>query len=214
MADMPKTLVSARSLTLFSVAVLFLAWPGARPVRGQAPAPAAATHPQARSEQAAAAVQAPGAVAGVKNFTKIDDTISIGGALSPEAYAAIQQAGYKSVVNLRTDPEPGANLAEEQQAFDAEGIRYFHLPFSHSAPDAAPLDEFLKIVRDPANEPMMLHCATGARASMFWAAKRVMIDGWPADKAMNELPALSGHVAQPLRQFILDYLKSHGKARP
>ena len=37
---------------------------------------------------------------------------------------------------------------------------------------------------------MMLHCASGGRASMFWAVKRVMIDGWTVDKAMSELPDL------------------------
>lgn len=205
-----KHSTSVRSLLGPVVLAVFLAVvPGARVV----PAQAAAAPPAAQ----AAPVQttpAADAVAGVLNFTKVDSTISIGGALSPEAYAAIARAGYKSVVNLRTDPEPGANLAEEQEAFKTEGVRYFRLPFSHSTPEAAPIDEFLKIVQDPANQPMLLHCASGARASMFWAVKRVMVDGWTVDKAMNELPALSGHVGPPMRQFILDYLKSHGKTRP
>lgn len=202
--------MSARLFLAFVLAVFLAVVPGARVVPAQS---AAAASPVAQAP-AVRTAPAADAVAGVRNFTKVDSTISIGGALSPEAYAAIARAGYKSVVNLRTDPEPGANLAAEQQAFKAEGLRYFHLPFSHSTPEAAPIDEFLKIVQDPANQPVLLHCATGTRASMFWAVKRVMVDGWTADRAMNELPALSGHVGPPLRPFILDYLKSHGKTRP
>lgn len=202
--------MSARFFLAFVLAVFLAVVPGARVV----PAQSAAVAPSAAQAPAVQTAPAAEAVAGVLNFTRVDSTISIGGALSPEAYAAIERAGYKSVVNLRTDPEPGANLAEEQEAFKTEGVRYFRLPFSHSTPEAAPIDEFLKVVQDPSNHPMLLHCASGARASMFWAVKRVMVDGWTMDKAMNELPALSGHVGPPMRQFILDYLKSHGKTRP
>jgi hypothetical protein len=34
------------------------------------------------------------------------------------------------------------------------------------------------------------------------------------DKAMNELPDLAKNVGGPLRTFILEYFKSHGKTRP
>jgi len=78
----------------------------------------------------------------------------------------------------------------------------------------AMLDEFLKLVVQPENQPMMLHCASGGRASMFWAVKRVMIDGWPVEKAMNELPDLSKNVNPTSRALFLDYLKAHGKVRP
>ena len=38
-----------------------------------------------------------------------------------------------------------------------------------------------------------------------------MVDGWPVDKAMGELPNLSGNVSPALKAFALDYLKQHGK---
>lgn len=166
---------------------------------------------QAKPEQAAPVKDA---VAGVRNFTKIDSTIACGGALSPEAFAALKQAGYKSVVNLRTEFEPGADPEEERKAAKDAGLTYIHLPFVNASPDPSKLDEFLKVVTLPVNQPMMLHCASGGRASMFWAVKRVMIDGWPVEKAMSELPDLSKNVPQPLRDFMTGYLKAHGKTRP
>lgn len=166
---------------------------------------------QAAPSQAA---QPSAAVPGVRNFTKVDSTIACGGALSPEAYAALKEAGYKSVVNARLATEPGVNIDEAKKAAESVGLVYIHLPFNNAAPDAAVLDEFLKAVVKPENLPMMLHCGSGTRVSMFWAVKRVMIDGWPVEKAMGELPDLSKNLSQSLRTFMSDYLKAHGKNRP
>jgi len=176
-------------------------------VLGLAVAPGAR---QAVSSQAAPADSVPG----VRNFTKVDSTIACGGALSPEAFAALKRAGYKSIVNLRAASEQGANVEDEQKAAQEAGLNYIHLPFVSTTPDASKLDEFLKVAAMPENQPMMLHCASGGRASMFWAVKRVLVDGWPVEKAMNELPDLVKNVGQPLRTFVLDYLKSHEKTRP
>ena len=198
MADMSNRMPSVRSLLALTIvlglAVTLGAW-------------------QAASSQA---VQAPAkdVVAGVRNFTKVDSTIACGGALSPEAFAALKEAGYRSIVNLRTASEQGASVEDEQKAAQEAGLKYIHLPFASTSPDAAKMDEFLKAVALPDNQPMLLHCASGGRASLFWAVKRVMIDGWPVDKAMNELPDLLKNVGQPLRAFMLEYLKSHGKTRP
>lgn len=202
--------MSARSLFALALASLLVAAAGVPRVTAQAAASAQSV-PQVRPEQAAPATDT---VAGVRNFTRVDATIACGGALSPEAFAALKQAGFKSIVNLRTESEPGANAAEEQKAAEAAGFRYIHLPFASASPDASKLDEFLRIASTPENTPMMLHCASGGRASMFLAVKRVMIDGWPVDRAMNELPNLVTNVGDPLRTFILEYFKSHGKMRP
>jgi uncharacterized protein (TIGR01244 family) len=171
----------------------------------------------AAQQAAAPATQAAAAkpeVGGVRNFTKVDATLACGGALSPEAYDALKQSGFKSIINLRDASEQGANVADEEKAADQAGLKYFHLPFLSAKPDATKVDEFLTIVADTGNQPIMLHCASGARASLFWAVKRVMVDGWPVEKAMGELPDLSKNVSEPLRTFTLDYLKAHGKTRP
>jgi uncharacterized protein (TIGR01244 family) len=210
MADMTKHAMSVRLLFVLTLATFLVTVPGARVVPAQAAA-SAATVQQPRPDQGAPATET---VAGVRNFTRVDATIACGGALSLEAFAALKQAGFKSIVNLRPESEPGANVVEEQKAAEAAGLRYIHLPFASATPDAAKVDEFLKAVVLPENQPIMLHCASGGRASMFWAAKRVMVDDWPVDKAMNELPDLANNVTGPLRTFILEYFKSHGKTRP
>jgi len=197
---MTTTALRVRSSLLLLFVLALCVAPGA----SQAPAPQAA---QASAPAAAA-------VPGVRNFTKVDSTIACGGAVTAEAFEAVKQAGYKSVVNLRGASEPGNDVEAAKKAAEAAGLTYFHLPFVPATPDMTMLDEFLKIVMKPENQPMMLYCTLGGRASMFWAVKRVMIDGWPIDKAMNELPELSKNVSQLTRALFLDYLKAHGKVRP
>jgi uncharacterized protein (TIGR01244 family) len=197
---MPTTVSRVRPLLILAFVLGLVVAPGA----WQAPA----------SQAAQAQPPAAGAIPGVRNFTKVDSTIACGGALSPEAYAALKEAGYKSVLNVRLATEAGVNIAEAKEAAESVGLVYIHLPFSNAAPDTAVLDEFLKAVVKPENLPMMLHCGSGTRVSMFWAVKRVMIDGWPVEKAMGELPDLSKNLSQSLRTFMSDYLKARGKVRP
>jgi uncharacterized protein (TIGR01244 family) len=199
-----------RAFPVFVLAVFLVVVPGARIVPAQAVsvAPSAARAAPERAAPPAAAV------AGVRNFTRVDPAIACGGALSPGAAAALREAGFASIVNLRSQSEPGANVADERKAAEAAGLRYIHIPFANATPDATKFDDFLKAYADPANRPMMLHCASGARASMFWAVERVMVDGRPVAAAMDELPDLSKNVGASLRAFVLDYFKSHGKTRP
>lgn len=147
----------------------------------------------------------------MRNFTSVDSTFACGGALADGAMAALKEAGFATVVNLRAATEDGANVEAETAAAASAGIRYVHLPFVSASPDAARVDEFLEVVSDPASQPVLLHCASGGRASMFWAIKRVMIDWWAVEKALAELPDLSKNVSEALKTFTLGYLKTHGK---
>jgi uncharacterized protein (TIGR01244 family) len=191
--------------TILSIIVLLIALPlaaSAQQSAAQAPAqaPAAASPATANSE-----------IPGVRNFTRVDPSFACGGALSADAMPGIKQAGFKSIVNLRAESEDGANVEAETKAAQDAGVKYIWLPFVTASPDAAKVDEFLKAAADPANQPMLIHCASGGRVSMFWAIKRVMLDGWPVEKAMGELPDLSKNVSAPLKTFTLDYLKQRGK---
>jgi uncharacterized protein (TIGR01244 family) len=175
------------------------------------PQPAIQPPPAAQAPAATSQATQKSELPGVRNFTRVDATIACGGQPSPDAMTSIKEAGFKSIVNLRAATEDGANVQAETQAAEEAGLKYFWLPFVTASPDASKVDEFLKAVADPANQPMLIHCASGGRASMFWAIKRVMLDGWPVEKAMTELPDLSKNVSAPLKAFTLDYLKQHGK---
>ena len=147
-------------------------------------------------------------VPGVTNFAKLETTIACGGATTPEAVPELKKMGYASIVNMRLANEAGANVEGEAAAAKAANIRYFHIPFSGSAPDPAVADEFLKTIAAPENNPAYIHCASGNRVSAMWMIKRMVVDHWDADKAYAEANAL-GLTSPALKQFAIDYAQAH-----
>lgn len=149
-------------------------------------------------------------VPGVTNFAQVETTVACAGAATPASLAGIKNMGFAAVINLRLATEPGADIEAGAAAAKAAGINFVHLPFSGAAPDPAVADQFLKIIAEPANQPAFIHCASGARAAAMWFIKRVMIDKWENDRAMEEAVQL-GLASQGLKTFALDYVQTHKK---
>lgn len=143
---------------------------------------------------------------GVRNFSRVETTIACGGATSPEAMADLKKAGFVSVVNLRLAEEEGANVPESKAAAEKAGVRYIHLPFRVASPDADLVDRFIEAVGDPKNQPVFIHCGTANRVAALWMIKRVKVDTWPVEKALDEAVAI-GLTSDGLKKFALDYLE-------
>jgi uncharacterized protein (TIGR01244 family) len=149
-------------------------------------------------------------VAGVTNFAKLESTIACAGATTPEGVAEVKKLGYRTVINLRQPTEAGADIEAEAAAAKQAGVKYFHLPVNGAAPDPAIVDQFLTAVGAPENQPVFVHCASGNRAAALWMIKRLVVDGWDADRASTEATAL-GLTSPALKTFALDYASSHRK---
>ena len=149
-------------------------------------------------------------VTGVTNFSKLETTIACAGATTPAGVAEVKKLGYKSIINLRQANEPGAEVEAEAAAAKAAGIAYIHLPLNGASPDPAVVDQFLAAVGDAANQPAFVHCASGNRAAALWMVKRLVVDGWDADRASTEATAL-GLTSPALKTFAMDYAASHRK---
>jgi uncharacterized protein (TIGR01244 family) len=116
--------------------------------------------------------------------------------------------GFASIINLRQDGEPGAELEAEAAAAKAAGIRYYHIPFDGSKPDPAVADKFLDAITDKGSDPAFIHCASGNRAAAMWLIKRLAVDHWDVDRATKEATAL-GLTSSALKQFAIDYGQTH-----
>ncbi len=147
-------------------------------------------------------------IEGIRNFTKVDATVACAGSTEPAAMAEIGRRGYKTVISLREASEPGALVDESAKAAEAAGMRFIHLPLNSSHPDDAVADRFLATMRDTANQPVFIYCASGSRAGTMWLIKRMLIDGWPEDKATAEA-VMIGMSSPTLKRFALDYVARH-----
>jgi uncharacterized protein (TIGR01244 family) len=149
-------------------------------------------------------------IEGISNFAQVETTVACAGAITPASVAGIKKMGFASIINLRLDNEKGADIEAEAAAAKAAGINFVHLPLSGSAPDPAVADRFLKTITEPGNQPAFIHCASGNRAAAMWLIKRVLIDKWDNDRALEEAMQL-GSISPLMKTFALDYIQAHKK---
>jgi len=147
-------------------------------------------------------------VDGITNFAHVETTVACGGAINPAAVAGIRKMGFVSIFNLQEDSEPGAKIEAEAAAAKAAGMKFFHLPFNGQTPDAAVVDRFLDAITSPGAQPAFIHCQAGNRAATMWAAKRLVIDHWDAERTMTEAGPL-GLTSPRLRDFVIEYARTH-----
>ena len=145
-------------------------------------------------------------VEGITNFARIETTVACAGAITPESVADIKEMGFSSIINLRRPTEEGANIDAEAAAAAAAGIRFVHLPFGGPQLDRGVPDRFLETITAPGTQPAFIHCAGGGRAATMWFIKRVIVDEWDIDQAMEEATALGLNPESSLRTFALDYI--------
>jgi uncharacterized protein (TIGR01244 family) len=140
----------------------------------------------------------------VPHLLCIDERISTGGQPKEEAFAKLAANGFRSVLSLR-QPTEGPEVAREQEVIEKAGLRFINIPIVTSAPKAEDVEAFIKAVKDQSNQPMLIHCGSANRVGAFWMIYRVVEQGWPEDKAMEE--AIKIGLTNPgLKSFAQNYI--------
>jgi protein tyrosine phosphatase (PTP) superfamily phosphohydrolase (DUF442 family) len=137
----------------------------------------------------------------------LTENYATGGQPSEQAFSKLSASGFRSVLNLRTAAE-GADLEKERVLVEKSGMRYFNIPVASNAPRPEQADEFLRLVRDRGNQPMMIHCATANRVGAFMMILRVLDYGWSEERALAEAVRI-GLSSEGLKQFARDYIAQH-----
>jgi len=142
----------------------------------------------------------------IDNFGRISATYYRGA--QPEAgdYADLASLGVKTVINLTSDDA----LAEEPGLVAKAGMKYVAIPMTtRVAPTSEQLDRFLKIVNDPASQPVFVHCVGGKhRTGVMTAVYRMTQDSWTSEQAFNEMKQFKfGPVMlhPEFKKFVYDY---------
>ena len=148
--------------------------------------------------------------AGIVNFSRVDAVVAPGGATDTAALDGLKADGFKSIINLRTAGEQGANLEQNAARAKELGLKYISIPFATQQLDPKVIDSFLAAIADKSNQPVFVHCGSASRVGSVWLAKRVLQDGWTIENATVEAKAI-GLRGEPLEKFALDYIASHKK---
>jgi protein tyrosine/serine phosphatase len=141
----------------------------------------------------------------ISNFGCINENFYRGAQPKTRDFSDLAAMGVTTVIDLQQDGE-----RNEQQAVEAVGMKFFRIGMSDSSwPSREKAEQFLKIVNDPANQPVFIHCHGGRhRAGIMTAIYRMTHDGWSADKAYTEMKQYGfergfGHGS--LKDYVYDY---------
>ena len=99
----------------------------------------------------------------------------------------------------------GVDIFHERLMVEQNKMRYFNIPAAKSLPQRKDVDEFLRLVRDKANHPMLVNCAFAERVAPFMMIFRIKEQGWREKRAVEEA-SLSGLKPDALKNFARDYL--------
>ena len=143
---------------------------------------------------AIAVLPAMSAMAGESRITRATITIGNFGQVAPtyfrgeqpegSDYATLAAFGIKTVIDLQADGQ-----ASEKGLVEKAGMAFHRIPMTtRKAPTSAQIAEFLKLVNDPANQPVYVHCAGGKhRTGIMTAIYRMTHDSWTSDQAFKEM---------------------------
>jgi tyrosine-protein phosphatase SIW14 len=121
----------------------------------------------------------------IENFGRVSPSYYRGAEPRGNDYADLAALGVKTVVDLRgRDADSDAKVTVERT-----GMKYVQIPMTtRETPSASKIQEFLRIVTDPANQPVYVHCVGGRhRTGVMTAVYRMTQDGWTADQAFKEM---------------------------
>ena len=141
----------------------------------------------------------------IDNFGRINDNYYRGAQPKSGDYASLARIGVKTVIDLTRD-----GRSDEPGLVERAGMKFYRIPLTTSErPSQSAVDKFLKLVNDPANQPVYVHCQGGRhRTGVMTAVYRMNQDGWTADRAYSEMKqykfeSLLGH--PELKRFVYDY---------
>lgn len=152
---------------------------------------------------------------GIKNFGKVNDNYFRGSQPTKPQMAALKAMGVKTIIDLRKDYVP-----EARQWATEQGLNYFNLPLLPGRRATKEQTEyFLRLVNDPANAPVYVHCKGGRhRTGAMTAAYRITHDGWTAEQAFEEMlkydfnDGFFGGGPSAQKKFVFDFYDQQKKS--
>ncbi len=123
----------------------------------------------------------PLAVSGASNLHKVSDVLYRSAQPSAEGMKKVEALGVKTVLNLR-------GFHSDKGEAKGTSLELAHVRFDTWDVDEDELVEALRIVRDPARQPVLVHCKHGAdRTGMIIALHRILFEGWTKAEAIDEM---------------------------
>jgi len=122
----------------------------------------------------------------VPNFGVVTPFLLRGAQPSRQGFEALRAAGVKTVVNFRDGKK---DIASEKELVESLGMKSVSIPLSvFKTVKDEDIEKFLKVVNDPKNGPVYMHCRQGQdRCGTMVAIYRLTRQNWGATQAYDEM---------------------------
>jgi protein tyrosine phosphatase (PTP) superfamily phosphohydrolase (DUF442 family) len=141
----------------------------------------------------------------IKNFGQMDERFFRGAQPKEGDYKDLAALGIKTVIDLQDEPKD-----YEKSAVEALGMRYVNIPMvGKTYPKEESVEQFLKLVDDPATGKFYVHCAGGRhRTGAMGAVYRFTHYGWNFDQVYKEMKKYDFYTSWghgDYKKFVEDY---------
>ncbi|MCK6535788.1 MAG: tyrosine-protein phosphatase [Polyangiaceae bacterium] len=118
---------------------------------------------------------------GLPNLHRVSPVYYRGAQPTAEGMAELHRLGVRTVVNLRA-------VHSDRDEIGALPLAYEHISAKAWHGEDEDVIRFLKIVTDPARQPVFVHCQHGAdRTGTMTAMYRIVVQGWSKHEAIREM---------------------------
>ncbi len=101
----------------------------------------------------------------METIRQITDELAIAGQITVEQLKQLAQAGYKSVLNLRSPEEVGFQTSEQLNPH-LSGLQYINLPIKNTELNPQIALQVLEIINE-LPKPTLVHCDSGLRSAIL-----------------------------------------------
>lgn len=121
----------------------------------------------------------------IYNFGQVSTKVWRGSLPNDKSLHDLAKSGIKTIIDLRYD---GSGCKHEEQLANKLGLKYIHMPVGFGKLTTQEIISFLKVVVNPSNLPVYIHCRQGAdRTGSLIASYRIVVENWTFDKAYKEM---------------------------
>jgi protein tyrosine/serine phosphatase len=114
------------------------------------------------------------------NFHQVSPVLYRGAQPTKEGFIKLKELGIKTILNLRF-------FNSDKKKLDGLDLQYFEVPMNASNVKEYQIAAALKIILNPSNQPVFIHCLHGSdRTGIIAASYRIIEQNWSKSDALDE----------------------------
>lgn len=139
---------------------------------------------------------------GVDNVGQPLEDLATAGQPEEEHLMRLAEAGYKTVIDLRTPEEdPGF---DEPGVVRRMGMEYVNIPVGHGMIEDETFELFRDLMKDPERRPVLVHCSSANRVGALLIPYLVLDEGKSTEEA-EEVATKVGLQTDELKRAAFSY---------